>query len=201
MKVLGFAGSPRKDGNSEFLVKEALRAAQEEGAEVELILLREKNIKPCDACYYCVTKNPGKCHIKDDVQEIYPKLESADGIIIGSPTHIGSVSSTCHAFLERWMCLEHQPLPDGIFVQVGKTSVLAGKVGGLIVTGRRRGVQGAANTLAFNFMLHRMVMPHPGVHGFVRALEKGAILKEDKDAVNMAAEMGRDIVNYIKKLK
>ncbi len=201
MKILGIAGSPRKGGSSELLVREALKSAQEKGAEAELVLLRRKNIKPCDACYYCLLKNIGTCHIKDDMQTIYPKLKEADGIIIASPTHFGNVSGLCQIFLERTECLQIQPLPKGIFVQTGKSSALAGKAGSLIVTGRRRGVHGAANTLAFYFMMHRMVMPHAGVHGFCKALRPGAILEEDPDAVKMAAELGRDMVAYLKKVR
>ena len=49
-------------------------------------------------------------------------------------------------------------------------------------------------------MHHRMAMPHAGVHGFCQGLERPAIQKEDKVAVEMAAEVGRAVVKYIKKL-
>ncbi len=47
MKVLGIVCSPRKGGNTEILVKEALQAAEEKGAETELILVSEMDINPC----------------------------------------------------------------------------------------------------------------------------------------------------------
>ncbi len=198
MKVLGIAGSPRKNGNSTLLVTEALKSAQRRGAETELILLREKEITPCDGCWTCFKTH--KCHIKDGMQEIYPKLQAADGIIIGSPTHIGNVSSICQAFLERSRCLTRMKQDGDVFVHAGKVSRLAGKVGGSIVTGRRRGVQGALDVLNFYLLLHRMVVTHAGVAGFCQSLEPGAIRDEDKYAVMMATELGKVVVSYIKKL-
>lgn len=198
MKVLGIAGSPRKNGNSTLLITEALKSAQRRGAETELILLREKEIKPCDACWSCSKTH--KCRIRDGMQEIYQMLLAADGIIIGSPTHIGNVSSICQAFMERCRCLTRMKQDGDVFVHAGKGSRLAGKVGGSIVTGRRRGVQGALDVLNFYLLLHRMVVTHAGVAGFCQSIEPGAIKDEDPYAVEMAAELGSAVVTYIKKL-
>ena len=75
MKILGICGSPRK-GNTEFLLRETIKVAKEKGAEVELIFLREKRIEFCDGCLRC--DETGKCHLRDDMQEIYKKLEESD---------------------------------------------------------------------------------------------------------------------------
>ena len=53
MKIVGVVCSPRKDGNTEILVKKALEGAREAGAETELILVADKEINPCDACGAC----------------------------------------------------------------------------------------------------------------------------------------------------
>ena len=66
MKILGISFSPRKEGNTVAMLKEALAAAKKEGAEVELYSVAGKNIQPCDGCWGC-TKT-GKCHIKDDTR-------------------------------------------------------------------------------------------------------------------------------------
>ncbi|MCK4953658.1 flavodoxin family protein, partial [Candidatus Bathyarchaeota archaeon] len=60
MKIIGIVGSPRNKGNTETITRIALEAAEEEGAETELITLAGKEIKPCDACRVC--KQTGKCH-------------------------------------------------------------------------------------------------------------------------------------------
>lgn len=65
MKVVGIVGSPRRGGNTELLVNEALKAAGEEGIETELITLVDKIIKPCDGCRVC--RRTGECHIEDDL--------------------------------------------------------------------------------------------------------------------------------------
>ena len=88
MKIVGICGSPRK-GNSELLLREALQAAERAGAETELILLREKKIEHCDGCLEC--DETGECRIKDDMQEIYPKLIDANAIMIATPNYYENV--------------------------------------------------------------------------------------------------------------
>jgi multimeric flavodoxin WrbA len=61
MKILGIVRSPRKDGNTEILVKEALASAREAGAQTELVSVVGKNITPYDACGSC--GKTGVCHI------------------------------------------------------------------------------------------------------------------------------------------
>ena len=91
MKILGIVGSPRKGGNTEILVEEALTATREAGAQTEIILLADKNIAGCDGCGSCF--ETGVCKIKDDMQSIYPQLEAADAIIFGSPVYFGGVTA------------------------------------------------------------------------------------------------------------
>ena len=86
MKIIGIVCSPRVGGNTEILMQEAMSGAEEVGAETELIFIRDKNIRPCDGCCSCEVS--GKCHIDDDMQEIYEKLLDSDGIIISAPTYI-----------------------------------------------------------------------------------------------------------------
>ena len=75
-------GSPRKGGNTEILVEEALTATREAGAQTEVILLADKNIAGCDGCNGCF--ETGVCKIKDDMQSIYQQLEAAGAIMFGS---------------------------------------------------------------------------------------------------------------------
>ena len=98
MKVIGICGSPRK-GNTEKLLREALNGAEKAGANVELILLREKNIRLCDGCLTC--EKTGKCHINDDMQEIYEKLTQSDAVIFGSPTYYDNVTALFKNFIDR----------------------------------------------------------------------------------------------------
>ena len=84
MKILGFNGSARKNGNSMKLLNEAVRGAQDAGAEVEIIQLYEKNFKGCRSCFACKRKTPfyGKgCAMKDDFSAIMAQMLEVDGWI------------------------------------------------------------------------------------------------------------------------
>lgn len=98
MNIIAICGSPRK-GNTEFVLKRILTKASELGAGAELVLLREKRIEFCDGCLGC--DSTGKCKIRDEMQNIYPKLESADLIIFGSPNYFSNVSGMMKNFIDR----------------------------------------------------------------------------------------------------
>lgn len=99
VKVVGIMGSPRKNSNTEILLKKALEAAEDAGAETEIINLGTAEIEPCIACDIC--KSTGECAIYDDMREITRKLENAQGIIIGSPVYFGNVTSQMKMFMDR----------------------------------------------------------------------------------------------------
>ena len=91
MKIIGISGSPRVDGNTEVLVKEALEGARQNGAEIEFVALSGKEIRGCLACTEC--GHGGKCIIEDEMQAIYPRMMAADGVIIGTPIYFGQMTS------------------------------------------------------------------------------------------------------------
>jgi multimeric flavodoxin WrbA len=99
VKIIGVVGSPRTDGNTFYLVKNALKSAEAIGADTEIINLGSKEIEPCIACDIC--KATGECGIYDDMREIEEKLMESDGIIIGSPVYFGNVTSQLKMFIDR----------------------------------------------------------------------------------------------------
>lgn len=111
VKILGISGSHRKERNTSFLVNEALEAAKEAKGEVEteFIELAGKDIRHCAHCEKCEKEYAEmgykayipECGVKDFMQEVYPKIIEADGIVIGSPVFISTVSSRTKAFLDR----------------------------------------------------------------------------------------------------
>ncbi len=116
MKVVGICGSPRK-GNTEWMLRKLLEGAAREGADSELILLREKDIRTCDGCLSCEAggkQRKGICRIQDDMQEIYPKLVEADGLALGTPVYFEMLSGLLKNFLDRtcpiWPRLELKPI-------------------------------------------------------------------------------------------
>ena len=98
MNIIAVCGSPR-NGNTEFILKRILAKAGELGASTELVLLREKRIEFCDGCSSC--DSSGECKIRDDMRIIYPKLESADLIILGSPNYFSNMSGMMKNFVDR----------------------------------------------------------------------------------------------------
>ena len=181
MKILGLSCSPRKSGNTEILVGEALNGAQSEGADIELFSLAGKEIKPCDGCYAC--RETGECHINDDMQTIYQKLVEADGIIFGTPIYFYSMTSQAKALIDRTIVLRRP------------TIRLANKVGGVIAVAGRLGIIDAIKDLYFYIAISHMI---PADYVAAYASEKGAIRK-DKQAMKSAWELGREMVQLVRK--
>lgn len=99
-KVLILNGSPRKDGNTTVAVKEMEKVFAENGVEYETIQIGNKAIRGCIACNYCYKS--GKCSINDDiVNELAPKFEEADGLVVASPVYYASANATLIACLDR----------------------------------------------------------------------------------------------------
>jgi multimeric flavodoxin WrbA len=101
-KVMIAVGSPRKRGNSSTLAAKVAAGAKAGGAHVETFYLHGMNIKPCTACGGCRKKVHVDCVIKDDMQILYPKLRSADVIVIASPIYWFTVSAQTKLFMDRW---------------------------------------------------------------------------------------------------
>ena len=99
IKVLGISGSPRH-GNTEIMVLEALRSAEKEGAETEIVSFVNKEIKPCISCKKC-QENDGKCFVQDDWLEIRNKFRESEGVIVGSPVYAGNVTAQLKAYMDR----------------------------------------------------------------------------------------------------
>ncbi len=116
MKVVGICGSPRRS-NTEWMLRKLLEMAAKAGAETELILLREEDIKGCDGCLTCEVggkERKGVCSIQDDMQHIYPKLLEADGLAFGTPVYFEMISGLLKNFMDRtcpiWPKLELKPI-------------------------------------------------------------------------------------------
>ena len=99
MKVLGLFGSPRRGGNTDILLEEALKGAEKEGAEVERLFLADFTITPCRECHGC--ERTGQCVIRDDMEKIYPKLLEADVIILASPIFFYGITAWAKALVDR----------------------------------------------------------------------------------------------------
>jgi multimeric flavodoxin WrbA len=112
MKLCSVCGSPR-NGNTEWMLKQLHAMAVSGGITSDIVLLRKQDIKACRGCLTCEKggKNrKGICSIKDDMQEIYPRLLEADLIVFGTPVYFEMLSGLLKNFIDRtcpiWPSLE-----------------------------------------------------------------------------------------------
>lgn len=104
MKVFAVNSSPRPKGQSRTLLmlESLLKGMREAGADVDVVNLREKEVRFCTGCYTCWSKTPGKCVQRDDMtQELLPKFLDADMVIYASPLYQYTVTASMKAFIER----------------------------------------------------------------------------------------------------
>lgn len=123
MKVLILNGSPRVNGNTSVAVKELEKTFNKNNVETEIIQVGNKSVRGCIACCKCV--ETGKCVFDDIVNEIAPKFEAADGLIVASPVYYASANATLVAVMQRLFFSTH----------FNKTM----KVGASVVIARRGG--------------------------------------------------------------
>ena len=156
MKVLILNGSPRVDGNTSTAVDEIVKTLQEEGVESEVVQIGNKAIRGCVACGGC--SNTGKCVFDDVVNEIAPKFEEADGLIVASPVYYANANATLIACLDRLFYSSH----------FDKTM----KVGASVAVARRGGCSATFDELNKYFTISNMpVVPSQYwncVHGRVK---------------------------------
>lgn len=101
--VLGIGGSPRKNGNTDILLKHILGGAQKRDLFSEMILLRDYHFQPCIGCEQCRTDKI--CTgLHDGMNLLYPKIVQARGMVLVSPVHNYNVTAWIKAFIDRLYC-------------------------------------------------------------------------------------------------
>jgi multimeric flavodoxin WrbA len=173
VKVLGICLSPRKGGNSEILLQEALRGANELGAKTVFLSARKMRIKPCIGCGHCGKE--GICATKDDMQEVYPQILESDGIIFAAPVYFWSLAGSAKVFLDRTYCLRSPTLR------------LMNKVGAAISVASSSGNVEALSTFNMYFITNHMITTDY-VAGYARNKET---IRKNKHAMFSAYELGR----------
>lgn len=108
MKFYAINGSPRKNCNTAQVLLKSLDGVKSvfPDADCEIINLYNFDFKGCKSCFACKrlgSKHYGKCPVNDGLNEILNKISMADGIILGSPIYLGSVTGVMRSFLERFI--------------------------------------------------------------------------------------------------
>ena len=179
MKILGISCSPRSNGNTVTILQEALRGAQDEKADVELYSVSGKTIQPCDGCRSC--SSTARCHIADDMQELYEKIVGADGIIFGTPIYFWGMTGQAKTVMDRTIALN----------QPGRN--LTNKVAGLVVVCGSLGLVDALKDYSY-FFIQRRMLPANQVAAYVT---NPGELKNMKQCMNAAHRMGQQMVALI----
>jgi NAD(P)H-dependent FMN reductase len=127
-KLLALVGSPRKGGNTDRLVDEAVAAFREKGGETEKVSLSSLQIKPCQGCRACAHEEglDSVCVQKDDMTTLYRKMFDADALLWATPIYMWSPTSQMKTFLDRLF-------PLGDYQTTRWRCALSGKSIGLLI--------------------------------------------------------------------
>jgi len=190
MRVLGFSGSPRTNGNTELLLKEFLRGAADAGAQTELIQLKKVRFDPCISCNRCF--KTGKCEVEDAFQPILKKILEADHIVLASPIYFMALSAWAKILVDRCQCLwarkyvVNDPVPltrggvtrKGVFISTAGSTV-------------KNAFEGAKFSMKFFF--DAIGVKYYKDLCYLHVDDKGAI-KEHPTALREAYEAGVELV-------
>ena len=176
MKVLLINGSPRANGCTATALKEMISVFEAEGVETELVHVGNKDIRGCIACGSCMKS--GKCAFDDLVNEVAPKFEAADGLVIGSPVYYASPNGTVLSFADR------------LFYSTRFSKHM--KVGAAVVSARRGGNTASFDVLNKYFSISGMPIATATywnqVHGFT-----AEDVKKDAEGLQTMRNLARNM--------
>ena len=169
MKVLMLNGSPRKNGNTSIALKEMEKIFNQEGIETEIIHVGNKGIRSCIACGACSEK--GKCVFDDIVNEIAPKFEKCDGLVVGSPVYYASANATLVALLTR------------LFYSTSFDKTM--KVGASVVCARRGGLSATFDELNKFFTISEMPVASSRYWNSIHGRLEGEAARDEEGLLTM----------------
>ena len=169
MKVLMLNGSPRKNGNTSIALKEMEKIFKQEGIETELIHVGNKGIRSCIACGACSEK--GKCVFDEIVNEIAPKFEECDGLVVGSPVYYASANATLVALLTR------------LFYSTSFDKTM--KVGASVVCARRGGLSATFDELNKFFTISGMPVASSRYWNSIHGRQEGEAAQDEEGLLTM----------------
>jgi len=133
LKILAIVGSPRLEGNTNYLVDRALVEIEKLGAQTEKIVLGQYKINPCLGHDDCVSFQ--SCLQTDDINWILESFRKADGVILATPVYYYDVSAQMKTFIDR-----------NYFIYTHKEEYRT-KVIGIIIVAAEEGIEDALHTL------------------------------------------------------
>jgi len=182
MKVIAINGSPRKNGNTELLLKEVTNTLEKHGIETEIIRIGGKKVHPCTACMKCKKEKDGQCHIKNELlNKILQKMIEADGILIGSPVYFSDVTAETKALLDV----------AGYALRAAGNP-LKRKAGAAVIAVRRAGAIHSFDSINHFFLINEMIIPGSSYWNIGIGREKGDVLK-DEEGIKTMQRLGENM--------
>lgn len=183
MKVLMINGSPRKEGNTTIALNEMIKVFESEGVEAECIQIGNKDVRGCIACGTCFEK--GRCVFDDVVNELAPKFEAADGLVVASPVYYASANATLVACLDRLFYSTH----------FDKTM----KVGASVVCARRGGLSATFDELNKYFTICGMPVASSQYWNSIHGRKKGQA-EQDLEGLQTMRVLARNMTFLMKSI-
>ena len=183
MKVLMLNGSPKAEGNTAAALAEMEKIFLQEGMEVEIVQVGNQPVRGCIACGGCYKTD--KCVFDDVVNELAPKFQEADGLVIGSPVYYASANATLIAVLDR------------LFYSTGFDKRM--KVGASIAIARRGGCSSTFDMLNKYFTISGMPVASSQYWNSVHGGKPGQAL-EDAEGMQTMRTLARNMSFLMKSI-
>ncbi len=97
--IIVVTSSPRKNGNSEILAQKFAEGAKAAGNNVQIVAVRDLDLKFCTGCLYCNTHD--KCVLNDGMNGLYENFQNADVLVFATPVYYYAVSGQLKTLLDR----------------------------------------------------------------------------------------------------
>ena len=183
MKVPMLNGSPRKNGNTAAALSEMERIFAAEGIETETIHVGGQPVRGCAACGGC--GRTGRCVFDDIVNQLAPKFEQADGLVVGSPVYYASANATLMAVLQR------------LFFSTGFDKTM--KVGAAVVAARRGGLSSSFDELNKFFTISGMPVASSQYWNSVHGMAPGEAA-QDAEGMQVMRTLARNMSFLMKSI-
>ena len=184
--IVAINGSPNREGNTSFLLQQALDECATRGADTEALFCREvfKDQKT-PFCVACSSPCTGKCYKNKELANAYELISRADGLILGSPVYFGTISAQLKTFFDKSRVLRTE-------------KKLLNVVGGAITSGASRfgGQETTIRTMHDIMLVQGMIIIGDGYHeddcGHMGAAAQRPA-QEDDNGIQRSRIMGKRI--------
>lgn len=184
MKVLIINGSPKANGNTAFALSQMAEVFAENGVETETLQVGSQLIHGCIGCGSCY--KTCKCVFDDQVNDTAAKLDSYDGIVVGSPVYYASPNGTLISFLDR------------LFYSTGHIDKSM-KVGASVVCARRGGCTAAMDVLNKYFTISSMPVASSTYWNQIHGGKPGEA-QQDAEGIRTMRNLAKNMIFLMKSI-